>query len=1784
MKKIAAWGIKNEAFSTAELIAAKSANLILKESIQISSSRAVASKIEITFNENDLLQFIFEDGTTWMGGSEMLYELFPDAAKNKRSIQSDVFEIPSGLGGGESNRGLLGDIGLKLLHVFTKQAVKYEIKKIAARLEKKLLENMSGLYHLDKDFKFTKTGALPSNSTYLLFLHGTGSSTSCSFEELKNSELWKFITDTYKQNIICLQHETLTKSPLENVIDIFKELPKSCTLHLITHSRGGLVGEVLTRFCNGNKGFSPQELDYLGKPEFNRKADIANIVTLTALASNKNIKIEKYLRVACPASGTTLLSKRLDHFLNISFNLLSLIGPVAALVAGEFKELLAAVTGSKNNPEELSGLEAMNPDSPFIKALNNPSSDIIGDLTIISGNCGIKFNLKALLIIAGKLFYQKENDLIVDTKSMYYGNKRNVGNAIQYFYDEGPEVDHFHYFQNKKTQGALLFALNTPVGKPIPNFTKLVQPDSAALDRNAVLSLDGGKVSSDKVSGNKPIIIILPGIMGSNLEDNGNTLWINYLRFLAGDLTKISIDIKSIKATSLIRTSYGKLVEYFKDSADVVTFAFDWRRPLPEAAEQLKTSIEKYLAFKQPIQIIAHSMGGVVARDFIINHPLTWAKLNKSKDFKLLMLGAPLGGSFRIPYVLAGKDPIINKLSKIDIVHSKKQLLDMFRRFPGLLNLLPLVKTPYDFANENTWQSMKQASEFDWNIPDKADLQAFANYRDKVLELAESIDMDNIFYIAGKDDATICDFEIDNDQPGEKLIFKSTVEGDQSVTWETGIPKALIGTDRLYYADVSHGSLANDEDVFKGIDNILKTGKTTLLSAKRPAVRGSSTVINAIEEETWDISERSLENSLLALKVKPATHKKGSLALKASVSNGDLYYSLYPVITGHFINDGITSAEKVIDSYCKNLMSQRHSFNMYPGKIGTNDLFLNCQGEFKGAIVVGIGEPGKLSAFQLTQTIEQGITKYLLELRISNGINNNINTGEETGISVLLIGCGYGGLPVESSVRAIIQGIQNANSKLLSLNLENSKIIEAVEFVELYEDRCLQCLYALGNLEKDENNNLNITVPAKKIKNLPGRSRRIPKNIEMEWWKRISITRYVENNKEDGLEDEFIRFSCSTGSAREEQQDIQTSPEIIDNMIEELSTSNKWDEGTAKTVFELLIPNAFKDDIKKQSNTMWIVDNTTAAYPWELLQDSASNAYPLCYNAGMIRQLAIQDYNIRPNMSAVVSNKALVIGDPDLNGYPYAPQLPGALKEAKAVETILATEGFEMPNNCLHKSSAQIIKALFREDYKIIHLSGHGIFNSDRKKHTGMLIGNDVFLTTKEISQMSILPELVFINCCFLGKIDPAAETARNRNRLAANIGTQLIKDGVKAVVAAGWAVGDDDAEEFAKTFYKAMFTGKNFGEAVKEARQKIFSPSNNTWGAYQCYGDPYFVLNRKGTASPAINYMIPEEAEIDLFNLINRSDSKTGNTLKLKDDLAEIVDAINTAGISNAGTTEKEAMAFAELNDYENALLKFEKLLTIESADFSIKALEKYSNIRAKKCVQDWQKGIDKSKQAAKIEKIIKEINLLLYIGSTSERLSILGSAYKRKSMLTGNTDKKSIDRKVEALGMAADCYYKAHYIEGNKNKAYTLINWLEIENILVKLKKRKWGSNIGRDHKLPSLHNALNEVFAIACSFENKGADLNYWDKISKANAFFCMMLLQNGESKTITEEMIVDAYTRIWNSTGSKNKKVSEKEHFDFLIDAYSLIKQIRGSGAKAIIDIIDKIKQALEAVIQ
>ena len=76
------------------------------------------------------------------------------------------------------------------------------------------------------------------------------------------------------------------------------------------------------------------------------------------------------------------------------------------------------------------------------------------------------------------------------------------------------------------------------------------------------------------------------------------------------------------------------------------------------------------------------------------------------------------------------------------------------------------------------------------------------------------------------------------------------------------------------------------------------------------------------------------------------------------------------------------------------------------------------------------------------------------------------------------------------------------------------------------------------------------------------------------------------------------------------------------------------------------------------------------------------------------------------------------------------------------------------------------------------------------------------------------------------------------------------------------------------------MLDGGDFGSAVRAARRTTYRHESNTWGAYQCYGDPGFRLlmdvgvRRRvtGAAYPAGSFLDSTELVIELGNLQSRA------------------------------------------------------------------------------------------------------------------------------------------------------------------------------------------------------------------------------------------------------------------------------------------------------------------------
>ena len=125
-----------------------------------------------------------------------------------------------------------------------------------------------------------------------------------------------------------------------------------------------------------------------------------------------------------------------------------------------------------------------------------------------------------------------------------------------------------------------------------------------------------------------------------------------------------------------------------------------------------------------------------------------------------------------------------------------------------------------------------------------------------------------------------------------------------------------------------------------------------------------------------------------------------------------------------------------------------------------------------------------------------------------------------------------------------------------------------------------------------------------------------------------------------------------------------------------------------------------------------------------------------------------------------------------------------------------------------------IVHELFRREYRILHIATHGHFDAEHPERSGALITPDLFMSSAIVGSLPVIPDFVFFNCCHLGRID-TVPTAR----IAASVAKTVMEHGVRAVVAAGWAVDDADAMKFATTLYDCLCGGAPFGEAVREAR-----------------------------------------------------------------------------------------------------------------------------------------------------------------------------------------------------------------------------------------------------------------------------------------------------------------------------------------------------------------------------
>jgi hypothetical protein len=398
-----------------------------------------------------------------------------------------------------------------------------------------------------------------------------------------------------------------------------------------------------------------------------------------------------------------------------------------------------------------------------------------------------------------------------------------------------------------------------------------------------------------------------------------------------------------------------------------------------------------------------------------------------------------------------------------------------------------------------------------------------------------------------------------------------------------------------------------------------------------------------------------------------------------------------------------------------------------------------------------------------------------------------------------------------------------ANDKLVAAEMEGKVVIDRIEFLELFEDVAIAAAEALDAVLRDGQLAMRVSWPRGTLEEGQGRLRRVRRDDAPNWWQRLEI---IEDKRS-----ETLRFIATTDRARAEETLATGQLRLADGFIRQASRSSGVNAEVTKTLFEMLLPNRLKEQAPRQADLILLVDPTSARYPWELLEDRWSHGNrPPAVAAGMVRQLKTPRF--RPHPAHATEANAFVVGNPDLAGWDKFCDLPGARQEAQKVANLLNANSY-FAQDCIDESADSILAGLHRGAWRILHLAGHGEHEFETgepddagrmKTVSGMVIGKNTFLTPGDVEQMRWVPELVFINCCHLGKTGGKTDgktggktlgdtAAQGRlSLLAANLAIQFVEMGVRAVVAAGWAVDDGAAEAFAEAFYTHMLAGETFG------------------------------------------------------------------------------------------------------------------------------------------------------------------------------------------------------------------------------------------------------------------------------------------------------------------------------------------------------------------------------------
>jgi len=309
-------------------------------------------------------------------------------------------------------------------------------------------------------------------------------------------------------------------------------------------------------------------------------------------------------------------------------------------------------------------------------------------------------------------------------------------------------------------------------------------------------------------------VVLVPGIMGSQLGLRrmaplpDDIVWLDPLDIQQGRLAVLRIGAGApVVPLGVVLYSHLRLKLALRARGFAAEFHdYDWRLSVAELGRALATK----LAGHSHIAVVAHSMGGLVARAAL-------AQPGTAHVSRLVLLGTPNLGSAAAVQALRGTYAVVRKVARLAAQPSAETLAtQVFSSFPSL----------YDMVPSGGWSG--RADLFDpaaWPhsgpTPDP-ELLAAAHANRALLAPADA----RFAAIVGTGQVTVTAVTRRRDD----FVYTLTRHGDGSVPAASA---ALAGA-HCVYARVAHSDLTRDPTVAAAVVDLLRRGSTRRLPGKPP--------------------------------------------------------------------------------------------------------------------------------------------------------------------------------------------------------------------------------------------------------------------------------------------------------------------------------------------------------------------------------------------------------------------------------------------------------------------------------------------------------------------------------------------------------------------------------------------------------------------------------------------------------------------------------------------------------------------------------------------------------------------------------------------------------------------------------------------------------------------------------------------------------------------------------------------------------------------------------------